>query len=228
MIRSTVAAASASRRIASRAFDAPDVVSPEGSALLVIGDERQVPGWEAAIAETRDLGLTIALQVGVPARHLAARAFDAIVVDIAAGGGEALGWGISLLGRARAAEVVFFSEDSGAPEVAALRALRWPNLVVGCYARAWIVGALPILARVGRARRDLHRAQAEIPSLLDGGEEPSLGLPLSIAETRFREGYVRAILARQRNRAAAAKDARVPYRTFCKIIRKLGIEVSGT
>jgi hypothetical protein len=219
---------SVSQWLVGSVLTAPDVIPPVGHALVVIGDAAQVPSWDVAVAEHGRLGLTIVLQLGVPTRRLDDGAFDAIVVDAAAGGGNALAWGASLLGGPQAAEVVFFSEDSGAPEIAALRALGWPNLVAGRRARAWIIGALPILARVGRARRGLQCAQAEVPPPPDDEEQPSPSLPLGLAESRFREGYVRGILAREGNRTAAAERARVPYRTFCNIMRKLGIDVTGT
>jgi hypothetical protein len=206
--------------------DAPDIASPAGRVLLVIADETQLASWQAAIIEERHPNLTVLLQIGVPPRRDTDSAFDAILVDVAAGGGEGLGRGVSLLGRVRDAEVVFFCENGGAPEVAALRALQWPNLVVGRRARRWIIDALPTLARVGQARRRLRRAQAEVPPPPDGGDETSLSLPLGIAESRFREAYVRAMLAREGGRTTAAKKAHVPYRTFCKIIRKLGIDIA--
>jgi hypothetical protein len=193
--------------------------------LLVIGDAADVPGWQSAIDESRELvGLAIILRPAPLKQALPKVAFDAIAIDVAAGAGGALGAGLSALGRSPAAEGLLFSEDSGAPEVAALRALRWPNLVVGRGVRTWVVAALPSLARVGRARSILQQAQAAVPPLPSESGGPPLNLPLGVAESRFRESYIRGMLARTGSRSGAAREARVPYRTLCKIVQKLRVD----
>ena len=40
-------------------------------------------------------------------------------------------------------------------------------------------------------------------------------VPLAVAEVRFRETYLRALMARAGTRTLAAKGAAVPYRTLC-------------
>jgi molybdenum-dependent DNA-binding transcriptional regulator ModE len=46
---------------------------------------------------------------------------------------------------------------------------------------------------------------------------------LHAAETRFRETYLRLLLAERGSRRRAADEAGVPYRSFCEMLRKLGI-----
>jgi len=198
---------------------------PAGQVLVMLGDVADVPAWRSAVDECRELvGLAIVLRAAALKQPLPRVAFDAIAIDVAAAGGAALRAGLSALGRWPAAEGLLFSEDGGAPEVAALRALRWPNLVVGRGVRAWVVAALPSLARVGRARSMLQQAQAAVPPLPCESGGPPLNLSLGVAESRFRESYIRGMLARTGSRSAAAKEARVPYRTLCKIVQKLRVD----
>jgi len=48
-------------------------------------------------------------------------------------------------------------------------------------------------------------------------------MPLPLAENLFREAYIRRVLAETGNRRKAAEVAGIPYRTFCDILKKLGI-----
>ena len=88
------------------------------------------------------------------------------------------------------------------------------------------------LRRRARARRAFADATHELERLksdtVNAHERRDLGMPLpqplAVAETKYREAYVRAVLALAGTRHAAARLAGVPYRTFCLMIRKLAIE----
>jgi hypothetical protein len=57
------------------------------------------------------------------------------------------------------------------------------------------------------------------------GRHPDRIEPLPAAEQRFREAYLRTLLAPGRDRETVARLAGVPYRTLCQMIRKLDIDV---
>jgi hypothetical protein len=48
-------------------------------------------------------------------------------------------------------------------------------------------------------------------------------MPLTVAEQRFREAFLRQLLAEAPNRDAAARIAGIPYRTLCAMLQKLGL-----
>jgi hypothetical protein len=205
------------------ARDAPLSV---GRALVLLSDREQCSAWEK-LTPART-GLEVVLEIGLPSFWPSDDAFDAIAVDVSAANGTALEWSLSLLRRRPAAELVLFCDDADAPEVLALRSLGCAGLVVGPTARDWILAALPALVRVGEARRRLQRWQSELPALpAANGPQPmsATPIPLAVAEGRFRESYIRGVLARAGNRGDAARLAGVPYRTFCKILQKL--ELTG-
>ena len=49
------------------------------------------------------------------------------------------------------------------------------------------------------------------------------GAQLHVAETAFRDVFLRSLLAQHGSRRRAAEEAGVPYRSFCEMLRKLGI-----
>ena len=196
----------------------------QGSALLMISEGSHRPTWETFLARLK--GLRVVLQIGGGEALSSGCDYDAVAIDIAAARGGGLGWGLSLAASRPVAEIVLFCESNRSPEVAALRALGWQKLVAGPMAREWIVTALPNLVRVGRARRALRRAEQDVPPFgRQGADESGAStVPLSAAEGRFRESYIRALLLRSGSRTRAAKEAGVPYRTFCKMLQKLNMD----
>jgi hypothetical protein len=86
----------------------------------------------------------------------------------------------------------------------------------------WLPSKLMCLARVARARRILLEEVPEPPasSAQSGG---ILSSRLHAAEARFRETYLRSLLAQCGSRRKAAEHAGVPYRSFCEMLRKAGI-----
>ena len=172
-------------------------------------------------------GVTVVVQRGLPEAAGFSMECDLCAVDLSCGAdaGAAVAWAAQTLGDDPVAEIVFFSEDASAPEVAAVRALGISPIAAGRGARAWLLSVAPALVRVARARRELRQAESEVPRFLDSRSALGAPLPLPIAEGRFREGYIRAILARSGNRARAARQAGIPYRTMCKILQTMDINL---
>jgi hypothetical protein len=93
-------------------------------------------------------------------------------------------------------------------------------VIIGPGARAWLHRAAPGLMRIARTRRALLRLEAKLPpspkpALRPAGHNPPV--PLPVAEAKFREVYVRGLLATTPNRAQAAARAGITYRTLCRI-----------
>jgi hypothetical protein len=197
---------------------------PLGSALLMISEGSHRATWESLLAATK--GLNVVFQVASGEGPLSPCEYDAVAIDISAAAGGGLGWGLSLAASMPAAEIILFCESNRSPEVAALRALGWQKFVSGPTAREWIIKALPSFVRIGRARRALRCAERDVPPYgrqgCDDNGAPTM--PLTVAEGRFRESYIRALLLRSGSRTAAAKEAGIPYRTFCKMLQKLNMD----
>lgn len=131
-----------------------------------------------------------------------------------------------MMGRAaHVAEVsVYWAEDLLAPQVRAARALGVCRIVQRAHLLSWLRAALVPLIAEAQGRRLLESARVSMPPLPAWGEEaPPTRLGLTQAETMFRETYVAAVLAETGNCRRAAELARVPYRTFYDIVRKLSL-----
>jgi hypothetical protein len=90
-------------------------------------------------------------------------------------------------------------------------------------AAIWLSSALSYLS-VGARARMLARHMAEcVPPLPERQAARDVQEGLFEAEQRFRESFVRCVLARAGSRVAAAEMAKVSYRTFCQILTKLNI-----
>jgi hypothetical protein len=81
------------------------------------------------------------------------------------------------------------------------------------------------LAESARLRRRLEEVEGYLRDL-SMDEQRGAGpqrIALPEAERRYRETYVRSLLAETGSRREAARRAGIPYTTLCEIIRKLGI-----
>jgi len=121
-------------------------------------------------------------------------------------------------------ELVAIAESSNDAAVLALREFGVERVLSQDVAATWLPDAVGPLASIAVAKRLLRRSRRalrETPRL-----DPLLAsdvLPLSVAEGRFREAYLRALMARAGSRAQAAKGAGVPYRTLCYMLERYGI-----
>jgi hypothetical protein len=121
-------------------------------------------------------------------------------------------------------ELVAIAESPNDAAVLALREFGVERVLSQDSAATWLPDAVGPLASIAVAKRLLRRSRGalrEAPQL-----DPLLGsdfLPLSVAEGRFREAYLRALMAKAGSRAQAAKGAGVPYRTLCYMLERYGI-----
>jgi hypothetical protein len=193
-------------------------------AVLVDDNQVRVSALAAALkAASEDLIIITAPD----ARAMTDDPTPADLVLLALGGREvsALATGAQAIQRNPYAEVIFYCEDPEAPEVAAAALLGITRILPAGEIAGWLADAGGLLARAARLRRAaaaLIAAAPPAPQFAAGaGTLPRL--PLPTAEMRFRENYLRSLLAQSGSRQEAARRAGVPYRTMCEMIRKLGI-----
>lgn len=153
--------------------------------------------------------------------------FPADLVLLALGGRQvsALATGAEAVQRNPYAEVIFYSDDPDAPEVAAAAVLGITRIVPAPQMAGWLPRAGGLLARAACLRRAAAALIAAAPPApgLEIDAASTSRLPLPTAEMRFRESYIRCLLTQSGSRQEAARRAGVPYRTMCEMIRKLGI-----
>lgn len=122
-------------------------------------------------------------------------------------------------------ELVFIVDHAGSPQYFALKSRGFRYVVTQSTLLAWVPGVLAELASLAQARRIVLRACANGPSEpgapARNGKRP--GAQLHAAETAFRDVFLRSLLAEHGSRRRAAEEAGVPYRSFCEMLRKLGI-----
>lgn len=122
-------------------------------------------------------------------------------------------------------EVVFVVDDPPSPQYLALKSRGFRNVVRHDDLGGWLPGAVAHLGSLARARRIVMRACADDPiaPVLPPRTLTSGGIKLHAAETRFRAAFLRSLLAEHGSRRRASEAAGVPYRSFCEMLRKLGI-----
>jgi hypothetical protein len=123
-------------------------------------------------------------------------------------------------------EIVFVVEDQRQPEAQALRSSGLQRVLPRGSAVQWLSTAASPLAALAKANRLQREALKRIPPLPnDCPDGDASNIPsLPHAESRYREAFLRLLLATTGSRRAAAAKAGVPYRSFCHMLRKLGIE----
>jgi hypothetical protein len=152
-----------------------------------------------------------------------------------------LTWASSIRSLNPHAAIVFHAAVPNGPEEAAARSLGHTQVLFGREGLSWFARHVVALALAVERRRALDRAEdvfRQAPwqaasSASSGGTAASLPAasagrallpPLRVAETRFREAYLRSLLAESGGRSEAARRAGVPYRTLCAMLQKLGLE----
>jgi hypothetical protein len=136
----------------------------------------------------------------------------------------ALSWSLRMREALGTPEVVFIAADSTDPVAAGLSEFGIRSILPVVEARAWLLAEGPALARLARARRLFEAAQARVYG--SSRPPPHAGSPstaLFEAERRFRESYIRSLLALSPTRHEAARRAGVSYRTLSHILYKLGL-----
>ena len=150
---------------------------------------------------------------------------EVAVVELAFRDCEGPAVALQLRLAARHLETVFFARPSEQAEVAAARDLGLARVVLLDDLLAGLERILLPLAECVWLRRRLEEAERRVRQLtLEQDSRFPRGRPsLPEAERRYRETYIRSLLAETGNRREAARRAGVPYTTLCEIIRKLGI-----
>lgn len=195
-------------------------------ARVVLVDENQLRA-SALAATLKAAANDVVVVSGPDGWALRDELFPADLVLLALGGRQvsALATGAEAVQRNPYAEVVFYSDDPDAPEVAAAAVLGITRIVPAAQMAAWLAGAGGLLARAASLRRAAAALIAAAPPApafaADAATASRLALPT--AEMRFRESYIRCLLTQSGSRQEAARRAGVPYRTMCEMIRKLGI-----
>jgi len=206
-----------------------DPAASVGRVLLLVSERRQA--WEIErTLRTVMHHLAIDAHVGSPvaSRSLAdtvGSPYDVALIDISVTAEASLDQAVALFAYDPSTEIAFFCERHATVETSALASLG-VRLIESASFLDWVPVAVPALIDLARARRAMRFAETRVPALPGATAEASGRrelLPLPVAETRFRESYIRSILASAGSRSEAAELAGVPYRTFCNILRSLGI-----
>lgn len=122
-------------------------------------------------------------------------------------------------------EHVFVVDDNSVSQRLALMSRGYRHVICAEHVAHWLHEQLASLCTLARARRIVLRAcSAEAPrATLTLGPAAAGAKSLHSAETQFRETFLRALLTEHGSRRSAAEAAGVPYRSFCEMLRKLGI-----
>lgn len=200
----------------------PSIESLEPRVLLIDSNESTSSHVKAEIA--RSFNPIAIYNVYEDPLSTSSIEIDVCLIHLSDDGTEDLPIGVEYVRRC-GCEAVFWADTQRAPQVQAARALGIRRIVPADSFLRWIQAALTTLVNEARAKRLLLRAQCELPPIPSWTIEESthMSLSLPVAETLFRESYVRSVLADTKNRSEAALVAGVPYRTFCDILNKLNI-----
>jgi DNA-binding NtrC family response regulator len=204
-------------------------VDTGGAVLLVDGD---LPRSLALAAQLQSRGFEARVRAPAAAAGIAVdEQVDLAVLQLGgAGAGDAIGTAQQLLGRDPSIEVIFFAEAE-CTELAMARGLGIRTILAVEVVADWTLSAAASVARSVRARRALAEASKQIPPLPPLPVRPPWGetsrIPLPVAEQRFREAFLRQLLAETPNREIAARIAGIPYRTLCAMLQKLGLTAAS-
>jgi hypothetical protein len=158
-------------------------------------------------------------------QELPAGPFDVCVAHISDAAPSVLALVTSFAVKFSDAALVYWSDEPYAAQVSAALALGVSQIIPGAALSGWLARALPALVRGARSRRSARLASQSLPPVPAWSWEDTSAqrMPLPLAENLFREAYIRRVLAETGNRRKAAEVAGIPYRTFCDILKKLGI-----
>ena len=187
----------------------------------------------------RDQGLNVAAQLRrrrpgamitvVTARLAPADLPDAEIdvglVNLADREFEGLAFGAQLSARFPWVETVFwFDAHNATPSAAAARSVGIRRVIPLPRLVEWLDDALPGLARMARAHREHLDSKSALPPLPEEPMEDAGAItPLPEAERRFRETYLRRLLADSGSNTVAARRAGLPYTTFYSMVKKLNL-----
>jgi hypothetical protein len=171
----------------------------------------------------RRRNLNVVLEIAETAPESATTQIDVAFVNLSSPADDGLARAGALASRCPWTECVFWVDSADKfPAVAVARSLGISRLISAEHLETWANQAIVHLVRMARARRDLQIAENSLPPL-PRVDEIGRAMPLPEAERRFRESYLRRLLAETENQSLAARKAGLPYTTFRSMIKKLGL-----
>ena len=123
-------------------------------------------------------------------------------------------------------ELVFAVDESCPAQRLALLSRGYRHVISVTRLDGWLHEQLVSLCALAQARRIVIRAACTAPTqvaALSLATSPGVNMNLHLAETHFRETFLRALLVEQGSRRRAAEAAGVPYRSFCEMLRRFGL-----
>lgn len=123
-------------------------------------------------------------------------------------------------------EVVYVTEDGWSPQRFVLETRGVPYVICEADLWHWLATAAQPLCALALARRAALAAFARRPASTPPhwkAQSSGRSMRLHAAETLFRESFLRGVLAEHGSRRDAAEAAGVPYRSFCEMLRRLGV-----
>ena len=150
---------------------------------------------------------------------------DVGLVNLADREFEGLAFGAQLGARFPWVETVFwFDAHNATPSAAAARSVGIRRVIPLPRLVEWLDDALPGQARMARAHREHLDSKSALPPLPEEPMEDAGAItPLPEAERRFRETYLRRLLADSGSNTVAARRAGLPYTTFYSMVKKLNL-----
>jgi hypothetical protein len=118
--------------------------------------------------------------------------------------------------------VYWFSGGSGCPVAAVAQSIGISRLVPQAGLAEWAAAAISSLTKMARIRRQLLAEARSLPPIPEIDDSDSV-IRLPEAERRFREAYLRRLLAESDSHVVAARKAGIPYTTLCSMIKKFDI-----
>jgi hypothetical protein len=206
-----------------------EMSAPLGRALFVVSHSAST--YALGQKHLAALRLSATVHIGACPSEPPADDYGLVALDLSPDPAAAVHFGARLLRKDPASALFFFCEDSASPELAAILTLGITPILVGPDGRDWLVQAAPALVRLASLRRVLKKAEANVPAIPANATNATRAKrppPLPIAEERFRETYLRALVATVGNRADAAVLAGISYRSACRILRDVGLAPEPT
>lgn len=199
--------------------------APPPRVLIFDPDRDQGLAVAAQLRRSRpDVMVTVATARLGPA-ELPEDDIDVGLINLADRQFEGLAFGAQLSSRFPWIETVFwFDVHNATPSAAAARSVGIRRVIPLPRLASWLDDALPGLARMARAHREHLDGESALPPLpRDHVEEEGAITPLPEAERRFRETYLRRLLADSASNTVAARRAGLPYTTFYSMLKKLNL-----
>jgi DNA-binding NtrC family response regulator len=202
-----------------------DPVSVPARVLIFDPDRDQGLAVAGRLRRHRPATMVTVVTTRAAAADLPAEAIDVGLINLADRQFEGLAVGAEISARFPWVETVFwFDVHNATPSAAAARSVGIRRVIPLPRLADWLDDALPELARMARAHREHLNGESALPPLPRDHVDDEGGItPLPEAERRFRETYLRRLLADSASNTIAARRAGLPYTTFYSMLKKLNL-----